>query len=360
MIPHQHIADAFNLGGRVVDVQPLGHGLINDTYLVTTDGSQVRHAVLQRINRRAFPQPELILDNLRALIAHVHTRKQTNGSTLRIPEIFSARDGKDFVLDQEGGFWRALGYIENTNTFVTISTLRQAEEAGAALGRFHALVSDLAPERLHATRPRFHKTPAYFERFTEVATQIGGRSGDADLKWCVAFIDARRQMVSVLEDARQRGELALRVIHGDPKIDNFLFDPERGHVVSMIDLDTVQPGLVHYDVGDGIRSGANPAGESPADLKDVRFDLDVCHGFLTRYLNETRSFLTRKDYEYFYDAIRLIPFELGLRFLTDHLENDSYFKTEWRGQNLHRAMVQFRLTADVEKNADKIRALIAG
>lgn len=351
----RRIAAAFDFGAAVVDVRPLGRGLINDTFLVTTDSPHGRHGVLQRINRRAFPRPELIVENLRALAQHAGTKAN---SGLRIPEIFAARDGKDFVLDPDGGFWRALGYICDSVTFETIATLAQAEATGTALGRFHALVSDLPVQRLHATRPTFHKTPFYYARYMEIAAKAS-ISKNAELDWCDDFIDARRAIVSVLEDATQRGELTLRAIHGDPKLDNFLFDPQTGEALSLIDLDTVQPGLVHYDVGDCLRSCANPVGESPKNLDDVRFDLDIARAVLTSYLAQARRFLTRQDYAYLYDAVRLIPFELGLRFLTDHLENDSYFKVEWRGHNLHRAMAQFRLTADIENNEATIKALIA-
>ena len=355
-ISPQQVAAAFDLGGRVLDVQPLGRGLINDTYLVTTDALGCRFVVLQRINRRAFPQPELIIQNLRLLTRHARAQDK---HTLRIPELFAARNGQDFVLDDADGFWRAQSYIENTTTLESLRSEREAEATGAALGQFHTLASGIDLQRLHATRPHFHQTPFYFTRFTDVAATAENIPASIDLKWCTDFAEARRKSISTLENAKQQGELILRVIHGDPKLDNFLFDAIDGHVVSLIDLDTVQPGLVHYDIGDCLRSCANPAGESPADLDDIRFDLDICHALLKGYLNEARNLLTPTDHAYLYEAIRLIPLELGLRFLTDHLENDTYFKTEWRGQNLHRAMGQFRLTADIEKNEQRIKMLIA-
>ncbi len=353
------IAEAFDLGAAVRTVQPLGRGLINDTYLVTTAAPVAEYAVIQRINRRAFPQPELITQNTRTLTDYVRTLGQTSNAALRLPRIFTARDGKDFVLDPDGGFWRALGYIENTVTHYRVVDTPQAEEVGAALGRFHALVSKLDPARLHATRSNFHNTPEYFARFVAAAARKKDGWENTDLKWCLGFAEARQSTVTALEDAKQRGELRPRVIHGDPKLDNFLFDVTDGHVVSLIDLDTTQPGLVQYDVGDCLRSCANPAGESPANINDVHFDFDICRALLTRYLDETRGFLTPQDYAHLPHAIRLIPFELGLRFLTDHLEGDIYFKTEWPGHNLHRALVQFRLTADIEKNEASVRSLIS-
>jgi Ser/Thr protein kinase RdoA (MazF antagonist) len=346
------IANEFQLSGSVIDVHRYGHGLIHDTFLVTTDAEQV---ILQRVNQRAFPEPELIMRNLRVLHDHVRT---VRGGTLRLPPVIIARDGCDFVLDRDRGFWRALGFIEDTETFTTIRDTAQAGEVGAALGQFHAMVCELNPERLRVTRPGFHQTPQYYARYTAAAARPREHE-PPELKWCLAFAGARRGMVAVLEDAKQSGALTPRVIHGDPKLDNFLFSPETREAVSLIDLDTVQPGLLHYDVGDCLRSCANPAGESPQDAARARFHLDIAEAMLARYLEETRGLLSADDIVHFYDAMRLIPFELGLRFLTDHLEGDVYFRTEWRGQNLHRALVQFRLTEDIERNERAIRTLIA-
>ena len=352
MALEQDIAASFDLGGRIQSVRPYGHGLINDTFVVITDTGH--RAILQRINRHVFANPKHIMENLRVLMDHVSHRRstgQTVARELQLPGMFMSRAGKDFLIDAQSGFWRALGYIENTRTLETI-TDRQAEEVGYALGRFHALVHDLDPARLHQTLPGFHDAPNYLARFTQASAQKTPDS--AELKYCFAFVEARRDLAQILETAKRERKLVIRPIHGDTKIDNFLFDITTGQAVSLIDLDTVQPGLIHFDIGDCLRSCANLAGESPADIGAVRFDLDICRAILQHYLAETRSFLTQLDYEYLYDAIRLIPFELGLRFLTDHLEGNHYFKTNWPGQNLHRAMVQFRLTASIEDGRKSI------
>jgi hypothetical protein len=359
MQPARDMAVAFDLGGGILEVRPYGHGLVNDTYLVTTESGC---AILQRINPRAFPRPALLMENLRTLYDHVRTRAPgapSGARHLRLPAVFLTRAGGDFALDGDGGFWRALGYIENAVTLETLAGPGPAGEAGSALGAFHALVSDLDPARLHVTRPHFHDTPYYLGRFTEIAARAGNAGADADLRWCRSFVEARRDRAALLEDARRRGELRARVIHGDPKLDNFLFDAQTGRATSLIDLDTVQPGLVHYDIGDCLRSCCNPAGESPKDVAEVRFDVDICRAILKGYLSEARGFLAPPDYRYLYDAIRLIPFELGLRFLTDHLERDVYFKIDRPGQNLHRAVVQFRLAECIEDNERPIRALVA-
>jgi Ser/Thr protein kinase RdoA (MazF antagonist) len=359
MTLEQDIAAAFDLGGRIVDVRPYGHGLINDTFVVSIDTGH--RAILQRINRHVFPKPEQIMNNLRTLMDHIRQHQTSDKAAareLQWPGIFSTRDGRDSVVDAHGGFWRAMGFVENTRTLETITDTSQAEEVGFALGRFHALIHDLDPSRLHETLPGFHNAPNYLARFAAATVRRRETPDNAELHHCLAFVETRRSLADVLEIPRREGKLQLRPIHGDTKLNNFLFDVDSGRAVSLIDLDTVQPGLIHFDIGDCLRSCANSAGESPEDLAAVRFDLDICHAVIKQYFFEAHAFLTPYDHHYIYDAIRLIPFELGLRFLTDHLEGNHYFKTDWPDQNLHRALVQFALTTSIERNEEKIRSQI--
>lgn len=356
----QDIACKFVLDGRISAIRPHGRGLINDTFVVITDTG--RQVILQRINRHVFPRPEHIMENLRVLTAHIRQHSVTGnirGRTLRLPEILMAHDGRDFVIDADGGFWRAQEFIEHAYTLEGISDIAQAEEIGFALGRFHALIHDLDPARLHQTLPGFHDAPGYFARFLRASARPRQTGANRELLHGLSFVERRRGLTRVLEQAKREGKLTIRAIHGDTKLNNFLFDIQTGKAVSLIDLDTVQPGLIHYDIGDCLRSCANPAGESPKDIAAVYFDLDIGRAILKNYLAETRGFLAQHDYDYLYDAIRLIPFELGLRFLTDHLEGNHYFRTEWPGQNLHRALVQFQLTTSIEEHEQPIKALIA-
>jgi Ser/Thr protein kinase RdoA (MazF antagonist) len=162
----------------------------------------------------------------------------------------------------------------------------------------------------------------------------------------------------VLENARAEGRLMLRVIHGDPKVNNIMMDTASGQAISIIDLDTVKPGLVHYDIGDCMRSGCNPLGEETGEWEKVSFDIDCCRAILEGYLRTARTFLSEDDFAYLYDSIRLIAFELGLRFFTDCLEGDVYFRVKGPGHNLARALVQFRLTRSIEEQENAIRAII--
>jgi Ser/Thr protein kinase RdoA (MazF antagonist) len=347
------IAGEFELPGAIATVRAHGGGLINDSFLVTTaDGLRV---ILQRLNTRVFAHPEQVLANLRTLLDHARTR---GADGLRLPAIYPARDGRDYVTDPDGGFWRALEFIENTETRERLADTTEAANVGAALARFHALLANLPVARLHETLPGFHVTPGYLARFDAALAAAPDIDG-AELRAALAFVEERRAFVPVLEDARQAGKLRLRPIHGDPKLNNFLFEAGSARVVSLIDLDTVQPGLVHYDIGDCLRSCCNPAGEAPADLAEVRFDLELAGAILHGYLTGAARLLTAGDIFYLFDAIRLIPFELGLRFLTDHIEGDRYFKVAARGDNLYRARVQFALTASVEANEHVLRNLMA-
>lgn len=348
-------ARQFDLGAQVLGARTLGRGLINDTFLINTDSSVRPRAVLQRINRRVFPEPGPLMENLRILLAHAPAPR--HGAGLGFPELIRARDGADFYTDPEDSVWRMLGYVERSRTLYAVENLRQAEAVGAALGEFHALACGLPMERMRITRPGFHNTPLYYQRFELAAVSTCPAPG-TDLEHCLHFARARAADVHALEQARASGNIPLRVVHGDPKLDNFLFDETSDHVVSLVDLDTVQPGLVHYDVGDCLRSCANPAGECPADPAEARFDLDIAGAILEAYLHRTRAFLTAGELRLLPAAIRLIPFELGLRFLTDHLQGDVYFKIAWPGQNLHKARTQFRLVADIERQETAIRGLV--
>ena len=200
---------------------------------------------------------------------------------------------------------------------------------------FHSLISDLPPDSLADTLEDFHVTPSYMRRFDQVLTGSTHQTPSKILTDALDFVNQRREGVSVLEDAVARGELHHRPIHGDPKINNVMMDEANGQAVGLIDLDTVMPGLIHYDIGDCLRSCCNPVGEEAEDPVTVRFDLALAESILKGYLSVAGSFLNVNDCSYLPDCIRLIPFELGLRFLTDHLDGDRYFRTDHPYQNLH-------------------------
>lgn len=362
------VAQQFTTQANVQSVVSYGAGNVNDTYLVTLSAIDPAigndRFVLQRINQRVFPQPELILVNMRiftdTMRQQLRQEGASNGRRWEVPLVLTTRSGQDYWLDEAGGFWRAISLIEHAKTYGQIRNAAHAYESGYALGRFHRLISGLDPARLHDTLPGFHITPGYLAQYDQVLASYQRPDGAIGAAVAAAeqFVAQRRELATVLERAKDEGHLPLRTMHGDPKVDNILIDEATDRAVSIVDLDTVKPGLVHYDIGDCLRSCCNPAGEETTDLSTVDFDLDLCRQILQGYLSEAAGFFTPADYAYIYDSIRLITFELGLRFFTDYLAGNVYFKVKHAEHNLHRAQVQFRLVERIEANEQHIRQII--
>jgi thiamine kinase-like enzyme len=268
---------------------------------------------------------------------------------LQMPELLKTLTELDFFRDDKGDVWRALSFIANSESLETLSSLNIAAQVGFALGHFHRLLSDLNPELLHDTLPGFHIAPDYLQQYQQILKQ-GTVFPEHD--YCRAFISERQHFTDELENAKQQGLLKLRVTHGDPKLNNFLFDKHSGKVISLIDLDTVKPALVHYDIGDCLRSCCH-------DKNTDEFDLEICEVILREYLTEAGAFLSTYDYAYLYPAIRLLPFELGLRFYTDYLAGNRYFKVTETTKNRQRAIEQFRLCTSILNQEAAIKQLIS-
>lgn len=357
------IAAAFDLPGRIRDLEPLGNGNVNDSYLVVCEGSPLQRFVLQRLNRTVFLRPELVMANMIAVGEHVEARLNQGCALLaerrwEHPRVLLSRgEGRPWV-EREGGFWRLITFIESSRSFDVVASAEQAREVGFGLGVFHHLISDLPPAGLADTLEGFHVTPRYLEHYDAVLANEPAALGSEELH-CLAFVEERRDFASVLEEARDSGQLRLRPIHGDPKVNNVMMEAGSGRACALVDLDTVKPGLIHYDIGDCLRSCCNPLGEETADLESVCFDVALCREVLSGYLAAASGFLTAADYDHLYVAMRLISFELGLRFFSDHLAGNVYFRTDRPGHNLQRALVQFRLTESIEAQEARILELIA-
>ncbi|HEX6270405.1 MAG TPA: aminoglycoside phosphotransferase family protein [Anaerolineales bacterium] len=359
MYPYSSIAEQFAPSGRVIEVCEFGNGNINDTYLVSIDSSSTeeKQFVLQRINTHVFKQPMLIMQNMRVFTEHMRRRARQEGHRWEMPRVLPACDGQDLHLDPEGNFWRAISYVHGAQSFDTIKDTAHAREVGFALGTFHYLISDLPIDQLADTLEGFHIAPRYLRNFDRVFSQNGFKPG-AEVRYCLDFVEHRRGFANVLEHAREQGRLRLRPVHGDPKVNNVMIEASSGRAISLVDLDTVKPGLIHYDIGDCMRSGCNPLGEETEDWEAVHFDPEIGAAILEGYLAQARHFLTAADYEYFFDSMRLLTFELGIRFFTDHLAGNVYFKVKHPEHNLQRALVQFKLTESIEAHESDIRNII--
>jgi Ser/Thr protein kinase RdoA (MazF antagonist) len=360
------MAQQFDVNGRLVTVDATGSGNINDTYLAvfrTTFDEQ--RFILQRINKRVFSSPQAIMENMKIVTEHVHTRLESEAHMTdriwQLPRVIPTKSGQDFCEDADGEYWRAISLIASAHSYEQVQSIEHAHEAGIVLGQFQRLISDIPPDRLHDTLVGFHITPGYLAQFDEAAAMDEGKArlrSSAEAERCHRFVQDRRDWCSVLENAREAGDLVVRPIHGDPKVANIMIDDATGRGTCIIDLDTVKPGLVQYDFGDCLRSCCNPAGEEAQDLNSVYFDTDLCEAIVKGYMTYAGSFLTDNDRHYLFDSIRLVAFELGLRFFADFVAGDQYFKVKYDGQNLNRARVQFRLCESIETRESVIRKIL--
>ena len=363
------IASQFEIGGVITSITPLGEGNVNETYQVTCQETilqdkipqeqLLRRYVMQRINTVVFPRPELVMANINVLANHVASRPLDKDWVM--PTAIPIRNSGQTWLEREGQTWRMLTFVENAETLQTIKSSQEAQQVGRALGVFHHLVNDIPADALADTLPGFHVTPGYFQTFKDGMAEALANPHFAisqELEICLNFVNQRAGRVDVLEAALARGELKTRPIHGDPKVNNVMLCSTSGRALAMIDLDTVKPGLLHYDIGDCCRSGCNRQGEETEDLDAVVFDLSLCEAILEGYLSAAKETLNNHDFDYIVDAIHLITFELGLRFLTDHLAGNVYFKVNRPDHNLHRAKVQFKLVESIEQQEGTLRAIV--
>jgi Ser/Thr protein kinase RdoA (MazF antagonist) len=355
------IAQQFARSRQITELRAFGNGNINDTFLVTIADEMEPHFVLQRINTHVFQQPALVMQNMRIFTEHVceKLQRETNRAERRwaVPRVLLTLDNQDHWVESDGSYWRAISFIDDSETIDIIQDLQHGREVGYALGRFHYLISDLDPERLADTLEGFHITPQYlanYQRLLSTATIAVNKEVD----YCLQFVQDRQAWSGVLENAKNDLKLPLRPIHGDPKVNNVLICTTTQQAIGVIDLDTVKPGLIHYDIGDCLRSGCNPLGEETKEWEQVQFDTQMCRSILAGYFSQASGFLTKYDYEYLFDGMRLIAFELGLRFFTDYLDGNIYFKVKYPTHNLDRALVQFKLTESIEIQEPIIRSII--
>jgi len=329
-------------------VSPLGSGNINDTYLVGGN----HPFVLQKINGQVFPEPLLVIENFRKITDHLRRKRAETGIALHFAVPVMTRDNRLFTRDEAGAYWRAQSYLPHQGRKLLTGT-DQAYRVGEMLARFHCQIGDLDLQGFSEPLPGFHDLPRYLREYD---LEESGDGTDADVRFCLSAIDRYRPRAVTLVEAEQAGILSRQPIHGDPKVDNFLFDDE-GEVLGLLDLDTVAVGLLHHDLGDCLRSCCNTVGENVGDGSSITFDLQICRALLDGYFSRPGTLLGPKQRTFIFDGLLLICFELGVRFFTDHLRGNCYFKVEQDGDNLLRAVNQFRLADIIAAKEQAIRAM---
>ena len=355
------LSDAFAIAGEFLHCDVINSGHINMTFRATyrkPDGT-TRRFLFQREKDGVFPCPKDVMHNVEKVTNHIRWKMLR---VLKTPfrqtlNLYSARGGRKYLEIPGSGFWRCYNCIENTHTFDVADHPRQAYEAARAFGAFQQLLCDMNPEDIHETIPFFHHTRRRFDHLEKAAAA----DSHGRLNTCrkeLDFIRRRERYVDVLLDLQERGELPVRIVHNDTKINNVMLDRETDKAVCVIDLDTVMPGLSINDFGDSIRFGAATAAEDERDLSRMEMSLERFRVFTRGYVRSCPG-LTQKELELLPLGAKTMTMECGVRFLTDYLDGDHYFAVHRDGQNLDRARTQFRLVADMEKKWNEMQKIVA-
>ena len=353
--------DLIDLKGKVIEVTPFGGGLINATFLVRTklENGEERKYILQRINHYIFKNVEKLMDNYCRVCDYLKevVRKNNGDVSRETITVVKAKDGRSFTQDSEGNYWRAIDFIPDTVTYETISCEDDFYKAGKAFGNFQNMLSDYNAELLYESIPNFHNTKARLNTFIKaIEENKSGRKENVIDE--INFILERQEQASLLVDMLERGELPLRVTHNDTKISNVLLDKDSKEGICVIDLDTIMPGLSLYDFGDAIRSGATFAREDEEDLSKVFVDLGLFESFTKGFIEGVDNGLTPKEIELLPMGAKIITLEQGMRFLTDYLDGDLYYKTSYDDHNLVRTRTQLKLVRDLEEKWEEANNII--
>ncbi len=348
-------AQNFQVSGDFAGAMPWGNGHIHDTYRVELDADGARCPyLLQRINTSVFPRVPELMENIARVTAHMELCVGPDADReRRMLRLVPARDGRMWHRDPQGACWRMFGMIEGARSVDRVESPEQCYRVARAFGEFQRQLTTLPGPRLHDTIPDFHHSPKRFEALERaIAADAAGRARTAQAE--IEFALARKPMTSVLLDAG----LPERITHNDTKINNVLLDDTTGEALCVIDLDTVMPGLALYDFGDLVRTAASPAAEDERDLDLVMMRMDYYEALLRGYLSSAGPFLTVREKELLAFSGKLITFETGIRFLTDYLNGDTYFKVHREGHNLDRCRTQFRLVASIEDHEHQMNAML--
>lgn len=356
------VVKRFRAWGDFIEAVPYGSGHINDTFKVTFNmaGAPV-HYLLQRINHHIFKDPRAVMDNIVRVTNHVRAKLDKGGTqdvTRHSLCVVFTRDAQPCHQDADGNWWRMYLFVEGAQTFDTIQGERQAFEAARAYARFQNLLADLPAPRLHETIPNFHNTPMRLKAL-QAAIAADSCNRAAETRAEIAFVERRATQCGRLLERLAKGEIPERITHNDTKLNNVMLDDVTGEGVCVIDLDTVMPGLALYDFGDMVRSATAAAPEDEQDLSKVRMRLEMFEHIARGYLSEAR-FLNPAEREELVFSGRLITLMIGMRFLTDYLQGDVYFKTKRPGHNLDRCRVQFRMVESMEAQQDAMERVVAG
>lgn len=353
---------AFGFGPQCSYVKPFGEGHINETYAVympTEHGDEFAY-ILQRVNNNVFKDPAGVMENIFGVTEYLRNvvREEGGDPDRETLSCIKTKNGCTYFEDSEGQPWRSYHYISNSVCYQLVENAEQFYQSGASFGHFLKQLGNYPAASLKETIPDFHNTVKRFENF-QIALKRDIKNRAVICKQEIQFVLNRKEDCQVLVEQQEDGRLPIRVTHNDTKLNNILFDADTGKGLCIIDLDTIMPGLAANDFGDSIRFGAATAEEDEKDLDKMHFDISLYELYTKGYLEETRDVLTPEEAESLAWGARLMTLECGMRFLTDYLQGDTYFKTAYPEHNLVRARTQFRLVDEMEQQFDKMKEIAA-
>ncbi len=355
------VLNAYDFPATLLGAVRYGQGHINDTFCVLCqpqDGDCIRF-ILQGLSSAAFPHPDELMENMVGITSFLRDKITANGGDpmRETLSLVKTKDGKDYYTDTNGKVWRLTPFIENTDCYQSADA-KLFEASARAFGRFQFMLQDYPAHTLHEPIARFHDTENRFEKF--IAALEADKLGRAkDVQPEVQFVLDRKADCSVALQALREGKLPLRVTHNDTKLNNILIDRTTGEGVCVIDLDTTMPGLSINDFGDSIRFGANHSKEDEKDLSKVNFDIELYEAYTRGFLQGAQGSLTPEELEYLPWGAKLMTLECGIRFLTDYLDGDNYFRIHYPEQNLDRCRTQFKLVSDMEDQFEAMHKVVS-
>jgi len=354
------IVKHFHICGHLTEVRPLARGHINDTYVLTTkkDRHIIRY-ILQRINHTVFKDPPLLMRNIIRVTEHIRSRMQSidpDGASRQLV-VIENDDGEGFHKDKEGNFWRIYNFIEGAVTYDTVKSADLAYEAARMFGWFQKMLIDLPGPLLHETICDFHNTPRRLQTFQQILKEDAcNRAKNAKAE--IDFLFANAGFCDVLLNLIDKGKIPFRITHNDAKINNVMLDKTTKKGVCVIDLDTVMPGLSLSDFGDMVRTTTTSADEDERDLSKVVMNLPMFETLVRGFAEQTKNFLTSSEKKHLAFAAKLIVFEQFVRFLTDYLAGDIYYKIHREGHNLDRTRTQMKLVQSIINQEDVMNEVV--
>ena len=355
------VLEAFGWGETVTYCERYGSGHINDTFLVITkEGDAEKKYILQRMNHEIFKDVDGLMNNVSGVTAYLRDIIIKEGGdpereTLNlVPDV----NGNLHHIDSIGSHWRVYLFISDATTYNQVEKIEDFYQSAKAFGHFQNLLAGYPVEKLVETIPAFHDTPKRFETFVQaVEEDICGRA--ASVQEEIAFVMDRKAELGAVMDLQRAGKMPYRVTHNDTKLNNIMIDDVTGEAVCVIDLDTIMPGASVFDYGDSIRFGANTAAEDETDLSKVSLSLELFEVYTKGFLEGCAGKLTDIEVKMLPMGAKLMTFECGMRFLTDYLQGDTYFKVHREGHNLDRCRCQFALVKDMEAKWDEMAKIVS-